>query len=86
MANHKQALKRHRQSLKRRDRNNFYKATVRTLIKKARLAVGEGDRAAAEPVVREAVSCLDHVVTKGAIPKGRADRLKSRLMGQLAAL
>jgi len=34
MANHKSAIKRHRQSLKRRERNRAYRSSCRTAIKK----------------------------------------------------
>ncbi|TNF32148.1 MAG: 30S ribosomal protein S20 [Deltaproteobacteria bacterium] len=83
MANHKQALKRHRQSLKRQARNNYYKATMRTLLKKARTNIADPDADAAE-AVKVAVSYVDHIAGKGVIPKERASRLKSRLESQLA--
>jgi len=83
MANHKQALKRHRQSLKRQERNNYYKATMRTLLKKARTDLADPEANAADSV-KSAVSYLDHVAGKGVIPRERASRLKSRLEKQLA--
>jgi small subunit ribosomal protein S20 len=39
MANHKSALKRHRQSLRRRTRNRMVKASTRTAVKKFRRAL-----------------------------------------------
>ena len=39
MANHKSAIKRHRQSLVRNDRNNIIRSTVRTAIKKVRAEI-----------------------------------------------
>ncbi|MCA9519191.1 MAG: 30S ribosomal protein S20 [Myxococcales bacterium] len=86
MANHAQALKRHRQSEKRRAANNFFKATMRTSLKKARAALATKDASAAAPLVRDTCAYVDHIAGKGVIPKARASRLKSRLMGQLAAL
>ena len=82
MANTKQALKRHRQSLERRDRNRYNRVTARTNLKQAReaLASKSGD---AEAAVLTAIKRLDRVASKGAIPKKRAARLKSRLMKQL---
>lgn len=85
MANHKQALKRHRQSLKRQARNNYAKATMRTHLKRARAAIDADDSADAGELVKSAVSFLDHIAGKGIIPKGRADRLKGRLEAKLAA-
>lgn len=87
MANHKQAIKRHRQSLGRADRNAYYKATMRTLLKRARTSLeGAKKQKDAVEAVKSAVSYVDHVATRGAIPKTRANRLKSRLSSQLAAL
>jgi len=83
MANHKQALKRHRQSLKRQARNNYAKATMRTFLKKARTSIASEDATAAD-AVKNAVSYLDHIAGKGLIPKQRASRLKSRLESKLA--
>ena len=84
MATHKQAEKRHRQSLKREARNSYYESTLRGLLKSARTALGEGKSQAASAAVQTALSWVDHVAVKGIIPKGRADRLKSRLASQLA--
>ena len=39
MANHKQALKRHKQSLVRRARNQHFKSMMRTYLKRARIAI-----------------------------------------------
>lgn len=86
MATHKQALKRHRQSLKRNERNTYYKSTVRTYLRQAREALAAGDASAATPVVRKATAFLDRVASKGIIPANRASRVKGRLTKQLAAL
>lgn len=85
MANHKQAEKRHRQSVKRTARNRYYVVTLRTLLKKARGAVAGGaDSAPAD--ASAALKLIDRVAVKGIIPKGRANRLKSRLAAQAARL
>ena len=81
MANSKQALKRHRQSVDRRDRNRYQIATMRTSLKNAREAIAaKGD---ATDAVMAAIKRLDRTASKGTIPKARAARLKSRLMLQL---
>jgi small subunit ribosomal protein S20 len=84
VANTKQAIKRHRQSLTSRARNRYNTATMRTELKHAReaLASESGD---ATDAVKTVVTRLDRITTRGAIPKKRASRLKSRLMKQLAA-
>ncbi|MFM1849125.1 MAG: Ribosomal protein, partial [Pseudomonadota bacterium] len=53
MANHKSAIKRHRQSLKRRDRNRDARAAVRTAIKKVRALVAAGDEKGAKTSMLE---------------------------------
>ncbi len=85
MANHKQAIKRNRQNIVRADRNRYFLSTARTHIKRARLALEAGDKAAGD-AVSKATSYLDHIAGKGVIPKKRAGRLKSRLTRQLNAL
>ncbi|MBD90684.1 MAG: 30S ribosomal protein S20 [Deltaproteobacteria bacterium] len=86
MATHKQALKRHRQSVGRAERNNYYKATMRTYIKAARLDLANGDKDAAGESVARVSRYLDRVASRGVIPKLRASRVKSRLNKALAAL
>ena len=78
MANHKSALKRHRQSLGRRARNRTVKTRIRTLLKNARGAIDAGAPNAAE-LVREVTSLLDRAASKSVVPAERAARLKSRL-------
>jgi small subunit ribosomal protein S20 len=87
MANHKSALKRYRQSEKRRTHNRVYRARVRTLVKKARVAIqGGDDLSAAREAARTAIRDLDMAASRGTIHKRNAARRKSRLMKQLAAL
>jgi small subunit ribosomal protein S20 len=78
MANHKSAIKRHRQSLVRRTRNRSVKTRLRTLLSQARGAIEAGAPNAAE-LVRDATSLLDRAATKNVVPDERAARLKSRL-------
>lgn len=83
MANHKQALKRHRQSLVRRQRNRATKRRMQTYIKKAQTVGAGSDQAATDEALREAVSEIAKVASKGVIPKKRASRKISRLMKAL---
>ena len=88
MATHKQAEKRHRQSVNRAERNSYYEATLRSVVKSARVALAAGDKAVkatTAEAVKKAVSWIDHVAVKGIIPKQRASLLKSRLESQLAS-
>jgi len=78
MADHKSALKRHRQSLKKALRNSHYRSTVKTFIKKARTAVAE-KKADAMALVKQAMSMVDKVGGKGILPRNRAARYVSSL-------
>ena len=86
MATHKQALKRHRQSVVRAERNSYYKSTMRTHLKTARTDLASGDKDAAGESVGKVSKYLDRVASRGVIPKARASRIKSRLNRALAAL
>lgn len=86
MANHKSALKRIRNSERKRERNRVYRSTTRTEVKKARQALASGDIPTSEEAIVAAISQLDKAATKGVIHKNGASRRKSRLMIQLNRL
>ena len=86
MANIKSAIKRVRQSARRRVRNRIVRSSMRTFVKKARTILEEGDKAQAAGAVREAISALDKAAQKGIIHRNSADRRKSRLMKRLSTL
>lgn len=80
MAHHKQALKRHRQSLKRQLRNKHYKTMLKNAIKK--VLVEKANKSKEESIIKafqNAESVIMHAATKGAIPKKRASRKVARL-------
>ncbi|HSE94367.1 MAG TPA: 30S ribosomal protein S20 [Methylomirabilota bacterium] len=86
MANIASALKRMRQSEKRRARNMAVRSAVRTAVKTARTALETGPVADAQAVLARTIRTLDKAVTKGVLPKNTAARRKSRLARQLNAL
>jgi len=86
LANTKSAQKRMRQNEKRRARNRVFRGRARTYVKKARLAIDNGDVETARAATMEAVSALDKAAQKGVLHDNNAARRKSRLMKQLAAL
>jgi len=86
LANHKSALKRIRSSERKRLRNRNVRSSTRTMIKRARTTLQEGDADAAREAIREAIRTLDKAVSKGVVHRNNAARRKSRLMKQLAAL
>ena len=85
MATHKSADKRHRQSLKRQARNIALKARLRTIVKKARLALEGSNAAEAETRVAEAARALDKAVGKGALHSNNAARKIARMTARVAA-
>lgn len=82
MAHSTSPEKRHRQSLKRRERNRSVRSAARTSITKARSLIAAGALPDAEAAVRRAVSVLDKAQKKGIIHANNAARRKSRLMAR----
>jgi small subunit ribosomal protein S20 len=82
VANTKSAIKRMRQSEKRRQRNRTVRSRMRSALKTARTAVttAGGDARAA---VLQAIRTLDKAVTKGVIHRNTASRKKSALARRL---
>ena len=80
MANTKSAMKRIRQSERRRLRNRAMRSKIRGSVKTARAAEGSGRPAA----ILEAIRVLDKAVSKGVIHRNTAARKKSALARRLA--
>jgi small subunit ribosomal protein S20 len=78
MANHKSAIKRHRQSIKRRDHNRGRRAEVRTALKKA-AAAAAGNQADAKTLARQAESAMAKAAKRGLFHKKTVARKISRL-------
>lgn len=85
MANHKSALKRHRQSEKKRIRNAAVRTTVRGAVKHTRLAIEENKTEELGTSLATATRLLDRAVSKGIIHKNNAARKISRLTKQANA-
>lgn len=79
MANHKSAKKRIRQNEKRRLRNRYWRSTMRSVIKRVRVAVEEGKTDEAESTLRLAIKTIGKVRSKGIIHRNQASRRISRL-------
>jgi small subunit ribosomal protein S20 len=77
MANTKSARKRAEKSALQREKNRAARSKMRTLVKKARVAVAAGDTGSG--AVSVAVSGLDAAASKGLIHRNTAARTKSRL-------
>jgi small subunit ribosomal protein S20 len=85
VASHASALKAHRQNLKHREHNRQFRSRLRTALKSVRTAIAGDDLAAAKTSLRQAISLIDKMASKGIIHRNAAGRYKSRLAGRLAA-
>jgi len=86
MANHKSALKEHRQSVKRRLRLRTHRSRMRTAVKNLRRAVEAGDAEAARGLLPTTLAAVDRTAKLGAIHDNAAARTKSRLTRALNKL
>lgn len=86
MANHPSADKRNRQRLVQTETNRSVKGSVRTAVKKARLAIAQGDAQAATEPVAAASKALAKAASKGVIHQSSASRTTSRIQSQLHAI
>ena len=79
MANHKSAIKRHRQSEERQLRNQAVRSRVRSTIKNARAAIESKDEDAIALKLRDANQILYKAVSQGVLKPNTASRKLSRL-------
>ena len=79
MANIKSQKKRILTSEKAAARNRAVKSSVKTAVKKVRVAIENGDKAAADAALLAATSSIDKAKAKGVIKKNTASRKVSRL-------
>jgi len=79
VADHASALKAHKQSLKNRDRNRQFRSRLRGALKAIRTAIAGKDLAGAKTALKETVSLIDKMASKGVIHRNAAGRYKSRL-------
>ena len=83
MPNIKSAMKRMRSDAKKRAHNQAFLSELKTLSKKL---IAANEPARAKEVAASLVSKYDKAVAKGVIPRGRADRRKSRIAQFLARI
>ncbi|MBQ7606719.1 MAG: 30S ribosomal protein S20 [Desulfovibrionaceae bacterium] len=79
MANHKSALKRHRQSLIHQARNRSNRTRVKNAVKAVNVALQAKDLDSARESLVKATSILSKAAQKGAIHWKKAARKVSRL-------
>lgn len=85
VASHASALKAHRQSLKNRERNRQYRSRLRNALREIRSAVDGNNLTAARNALKQTISLIDKMTTKGVIHRNAAGRYKSRLSSRLSS-
>jgi len=86
MANHKSAIKRHKQNEVRRLRNNAARSRVRHAIRQVRESITAREVETAQTRLHTAEGILFKAVTKGVLHKKTASRYLSRLSRSVHAL
>ncbi len=86
MANHKSAEKRIRQTIKRTDRNRWYRTRIKNVSKAVLEAVTSGEEDKALEAFKVANRDLHRFVSKGILKKNTAARKVSRLYSKVKNL
>ena len=84
MASHESALKAHRQSLKNNARNRQFRSRLRNALRVIRAAIDGNDMAGAKSGLKQTISLIDKMASKGIIHRNAAGRYKSRLTTRIA--
>jgi small subunit ribosomal protein S20 len=75
----KSVLKRARQSVEKEAINRANRTQVRTIMRRLRTALSEGDVKTSSDLLKPALSALDHAIAKGVLHENTGNRYKSRL-------
>ena len=79
MAHHKSAKKRIKQTIKKTERNRYYRTRMKNIVRAVREAAEAGDKEKALEAFKVANKQLHHYVSKGFLKKQTASRKVSRL-------
>ncbi|MBS4234999.1 30S ribosomal protein S20 [Campylobacter vulpis] len=79
MANHKSAEKRARQTIKKTERNRFYRTRLKNITKAVKEAAANNDKNAANEAFKIANKSIHAMVSRGFLKKQTAARRVSRL-------
>ena len=85
MASHASALKAHKQSLKNREHNRQFRSRLRGALKSIRTAIDGNDLDAAKSALKQTISLIDKMASKGIIHRNAAGRYKSRITTRITA-
>lgn len=80
MANHVQALKRYRQSLKHQERNRARKSQLKTVVRRVQEALAAGNMEEASKLLPGAIKVIRKTASAGVIHTNQASRRVSRLV------
>jgi small subunit ribosomal protein S20 len=86
LANHASAIKRHKQSEKRRAINAAIKSGIKTAVKKVRESIVAEKSEELAALLSTAVSTIDRAVSKGVLHRNNASRKISGLTTSVAKL
>ena len=81
---HASAVKAHRQSLQHREHNRRFRAQLRGALRDIRASLDRKDVAGAKAALKQTVSLIDRMASKGIIHRNAASRYKSRMASRLA--
>ncbi len=79
MANHKSSVKRIRQTIKKTERNRFYRTRLKNIVKDVLSAIDAGNKEEASAALKVANQQIHKFVSKGILKKETAARKVSRL-------
>ena len=79
----KSALKANRQNVARREHNRQLRSKLRTVLKSIRASLDAKDLDSAKAALKQTVSIVDKMATKGILHRNTAGRYKSRLGARL---
>jgi small subunit ribosomal protein S20 len=79
MANHKSAEKRAKQTIKKTERNRYYKTRLKNIVRAVHEAVEAGDKTKANEAFKVANQSIHKFASKGILKKATAGRKVSRL-------
>jgi len=86
MANHKSSIKRIRQTVKKTERNRFYRTRLKNIVKDVNTAVEAGNKEEAAAAFKVANQQIHKFVSKGILKKETAARKVSRLQKSVNAI
>ena len=86
MPNIKSAKKRVKVNLTKKLKNQKFKTSMKTIVKKYETTIASGDKALSADVYKDAIKKLDQAVAKGILHINTAARRKSQFTKKLNAL